>query len=85
MNKLNLFLGFIGGAIIGTVATLFLAPESGEDTRKSIQKGYKQLNKMGEKEIKKLKKQYKKLNIDTKKEFEALSNKVVELGKKIIQ
>lgn len=85
MNKLNLFLGFIGGAIIGTVATLLLAPESGEDTRKNIQKNYKQLNKKGKKEIKKLKKEYKNLNKKTKRDIETLSEKVLELGKKVVQ
>jgi len=84
MKKLDLFLAFLGGALVGVGATLLLAPESGEDTRKSIQKSFNDLNKQGKKEFKKLRKEYNKLNKKTKKDVEVLSNKVVELGKKII-
>ena len=39
MSTGNSLLCFIAGAITGAVATLFLAPDSGENTRAKIRKG----------------------------------------------
>lgn len=33
-------LAFIGGAILGAVAAVLLAPDSGENTRKKIKEGF---------------------------------------------
>ena len=36
MKALNYFIAFVGGAAIGAVAGLLLAPENGSDTRERI-------------------------------------------------
>lgn len=85
MKKFELFLGLIGGAIIGVGATLLLAPSSGDETRNVLQKKIKELNKQGQKEIKRLRKEYKKFNKNTKKDVEALSKRVREIKNNVIK
>ncbi|MEA3450831.1 MAG: YtxH domain-containing protein [Bacteroidota bacterium] len=85
MKKLELALGLIGGAVIGVGATLLLAPSTGEETRKLLQKNFKEFNKQGQKELKKLRKEYQKFNAKTKKDVDALSKRVIEIKKKVIQ
>ena len=36
MKGLNLFVVFLGGAVVGAAAGVLFAPEKGEDTRKKI-------------------------------------------------
>ena len=36
MKGLNLFVAFLGGAVVGAAAGVLFAPETGEDTRKKI-------------------------------------------------
>ena len=36
MKGLNLFVAFLGGAVVGAAAGVLFAPENGEDTRKKI-------------------------------------------------
>ncbi|GAY30137.1 hypothetical protein IMSAGC014_00581 [Bacteroidaceae bacterium] len=36
MKGLNLFVAFLGGAVVGAAAGVLFAPEKGEDTRKKI-------------------------------------------------
>jgi gas vesicle protein len=38
-SYLGVLAGFIGGALVGTVATLLLAPRSGSETRRRIVEG----------------------------------------------
>ena len=85
MKQLNLFLGLLGGAVIGVGATLLLAPESGKDMRKTIKKNYKDINKQAQKEMKILRKEFDKLNKTSKKDVEELTKKITELGKKVFQ
>lgn len=40
-NNRNILLWFAGGALLGAVAALLLAPDSGEETRKQLVKGAK--------------------------------------------
>jgi len=85
MKKIELFLGLLGGVVVGVGATLLLAPSTGDETRKILQKNFKEFSKQGQKELKKLRKEYEKFNKNTKKDVDALTKRVMEIKNKIIK
>jgi gas vesicle protein len=76
---------FLFGAIVGAVSGILMAPKSGKETRKDIQKGVKQVQKKAEKEIhgveQKAKKAFTKAKQEGTKELEKAQDKWTKIQK----
>jgi gas vesicle protein len=72
----SLFSGFLIGGLIGTVATLLLAPQSGEETRTQIHSKGIELKEKAEETYADLEKRFETTVADLRAEVDELSTKI---------
>ncbi|MCL5266537.1 MAG: YtxH domain-containing protein [Bacteroidetes bacterium] len=80
----GLFLGFIAGSAIGAVTALLLAPKSGEDLRKDIQKKSTQLKETAQAQLRQARAKAEQLVNEGKKRSDEIVGQAKQLAGSIV-